>query len=193
MTRKDRKYYIASGASEAAVREHLADRDAAHDRISKLMNAVGATLVQYTDYGIHGMKFPDGVTPPTGLTRKRDGFYSPNRKSKAGKEFAAAWKNSGVPGGEEFTRKLFPDLGFPGFGFEYTEEDGKSWVCFASCGVVGDKLVISMPAFVDRVPPDAISMKRSEYYALVEAAEEAKAAGYATTDEGVSWQRAEVA
>lgn len=164
---KDRRYFVAGGESLAVAEEFINQRVSASNELRALMESLGAEEARWGDCGVDSMSFPVGVKPPEGLARRRDGWWGPGR-GKSGKAIREHWRTIRDPSVARFTLKLFPDHQFPGF----VSEDGRS-VHYATCGRVGDRVVISMPAFVDRIPAGATPIKRSEYYAMMEAEEEA--------------------
>lgn len=164
------RYYIADGKSLDTINEFIAkDKEAMERRVSFIEKWLGPGGKYF---GCH--EFIQGLVPekPDQLgnlwrpcKQIGRGVYVPSGKTKEGKKLSFEMSTLGRPGFGFFSSLL----GFP------TQIIGKT-IHYATFEKIGDLLIIKCPENGERFdPPDAKPIKRSEYWAMKEAEETAKA------------------
>lgn len=166
-------YSIARGRSLEAARTFWTKRTEAIRAAQEEADRFGAVCAIGGSHAITALRPPeDAGEPPWELRVNSKGLWVPNKRRKAGKALAKRWRSMGVPGTAEMLRLLWRGNWPPGvliFGVE-TSPSRYHGVGLRRFG--DDDFVFSVPKPYEHpvpVPPDAEPMKRSEYWARVEA------------------------
>lgn len=160
----ERKYFLAHGESEVKVREFFERRVAAIRAGNELAVSVGATCAVFGSH-LAGVLFegkaPAGWTEK-GRTSKGERYFMPLRKSKAGKELAQRLSAIRIPDTVELHSMFSTDGG-------HIDAVGASFaIHYISAEITKGKVIVSVPAGMDFVPPDTAPLKMSEYWAIKE-------------------------
>lgn len=177
------RYFLASGATEAAVRQLFEDRGTAKTKALIMLEEQGfpeSGLYLWSALGPEKVVAADPVDPlPEGFRLSRDealdGKAVPDLRTTKGKAVHRAWDELVIPGVWNLPE-------YTGTPFRYVRHDAR-YVPPLAAQELGDKVVVTVrfPGDPDDisdheeaawVPVDCAELKRSEYYALVEAAEE---------------------
>lgn len=158
----ERKYFLVlpSGKSAEIVKIISDEHKAAHDQAQKILDECGGSGFYRNSTRVTGIIFEQA---PTHGWLKKDGYYSPDRRTASGKKL---WRN--------ISSVKFPDS------IRFNSLLGADWVIvegnkfgLASLEHIGGDAIIGIPVS-DKgeyfIPPDCKLLKMSEYYALKEKA-----------------------
>lgn len=163
------KKYRAAGKSLKAVEDWFAKWNAAHDAVRLKVKELGAKSYRYSSAGFRGFIFAG--EPPKGWVRVKHtpDCWQPTKRSKVGRELRQ-WMVTALPWTDPWCGLTADLIGEP----VYQDNGGVVGVGVRKCG---EAWLIQVPAGHDGPPPpDAIPLKESEYWLMVEAAEAKKAA-----------------
>lgn len=171
------EFFVARGRSLAVIRTHYLELEAYQKAFWDIAQSIGAAEVYYRNHRAFGFGFqgaaPEGVRPHA----RGSDVYVPALKTNAGKDLWSRMdKLPKCPG--SITPKLYERGELMGDGFVVGYAGGGG---FITSGVAvrkaGEDFLIEVPIpkgeLAARVPFDAERIKRSEYWARIEAAEEA--------------------
>lgn len=157
-------YRITSGLPMVAMLEHAKAIADGHAAVNEIAVRYGAEMDKHATYGtrVEGLKFKSDPGRPWGpIGAAAPGYYRPLKRSKVGKEIAAALDLIRVPSQQD----LAVALGCPPF-FVMRGQYYCSAVGFQK---VGDAFYISAPMFVvPRMDEGIERIKASEYHAATE-------------------------
>jgi len=172
----ERSYFVAQGKSLDIIQDYLRLATAHREHMLAIKERIGAEGVFEVpgDNLIVGFSFVGDLPEGLRWDKRVSGMAVPDRRLKVGKALAKEMAEHPCPTSWEFTGKMIGGtkrLGPNRFG-------SGDIMGFAGYEVIGDRYIISVPHAKGKeptTPHDATPLKRSEYWALKEAAEAATA------------------
>ncbi len=169
MKKAEHRHFRAEGRSAAVIAEFITKVEAYREDAHALAKEVGAEGT-VSGYSVDGFTF-SGQAPTgwcSGRLRNGTRYYWPPKRKKADRELRSRMFNLRHPVARDFETML----GLKG-GFLDVDGDG---ICIRHITFehVGHTPIILVPACApaDCVPPDAVPLKSSEYWALKESTPE---------------------
>jgi hypothetical protein len=196
-TEKRTALFVARGRSLDIVKEHLADHERFAAALTVLIRELGATQAYGGSYGVRSFDFPKGKVPTGMKLYSRETSYRPDKRTPEGRALIVkiAQVNALSPYQKtgSLVDKFWPGHEYPlGLIPSHYDAEGR----LVSVGVSVDKLPqldgdeidyildVPFPQGKDEapVPPDAIPLLVSEYWARKERADAQKASLKKTMD-----------